>query len=210
MRGSSILRHPAGVLVLLAGVLAGQDARSQGATPRQAAPTGSGFAGVYGQVPSDQVEFLSTSEHILSSVASGAPTLVWEALEHGEKIECLACIAPVSALLYDSNARTREIAAWWLRRRVLGVFGPGEVYEQTVRTLQVDPNPLRRSYAANALGEFFALPGIPACATAVIVDSDPGVRASAATALGRLNDDGGGALGRAMGDKSPGVTLAAL
>jgi HEAT repeat protein len=158
----------------------------------------------------DQVEVLSTPDHILSAVASGAPSLVWEALEHGEKIECLNCIAPVAALLYDSNAKTREIAAWWLRRRVVGVFGAGEVYSQTVQTLQTDPDPVRRSYAANALGEFFVTPGIAACATAVIGDSDPGVRAAAATALGRLNDDGSGALGQAMGDSNPTVTLAAL
>jgi HEAT repeat protein len=211
MRTSGILKHAAGAMLALAGAFAGHDARSQSATaPTQATPAGSGFAGVYGQVPPDQVEFLSTPDHILSAVASGAPSLVWEALEHGEKIECLNCIAPVGALLYDANAKTREIAAWWLRRRVVGVFGPGEVYSQTVQTLQTDPDPVRRSYAANALGEFFVTPGIAACATAVIGDSDPGVRAACATALGRLNDDGSGALGQAMGDTNPTVSLAAL
>ena len=59
------------------------------------------------------------------------PTLIWETLEHGEKVECLDCIPVVAPLLYDSNAKNREIAAWWLRRRIFGVFGPGEVYEQT-------------------------------------------------------------------------------
>jgi HEAT repeat protein len=212
MRGSTILKHVAGAMLTLAGALAVHDARSQSAapTPTQVTPAGSGFAGVYGQVPPDQVEFLSTPDHILSAVASGSPSLVWEALEHGEKIECLNCIAPIGALLYDSNAKTREIAAWWLRRRVVGVFGPGEVYSQTVQTLQTDPSPVRRAYAANALGEFFVTPGIAACATAVLSDSDPGVRAAAATALGRLNDDGSGALGHAMGDSNPAVTLAAL
>jgi len=211
MRTSGILKHAAGAMLALAGAFAGHDARSQSApTPTQVTPAGSGFAGVYGQVPPDQVEFLSTPDHILSAVASGAPSLVWEALEHGEKIECLNCIAPVGALLYDANAKTREIAAWWLRRRMVGVFGPGEVYSQTVQTLQTDPDPVRRSYAANALGEFFVTPGITACATAVISDSDPGVRAACATALGRLNDDGSGALGQAMGDSNPTVSLAAL
>ncbi len=212
MRKSSILRHAMGGLLALATTLAVHDARSQAAPPalRQATPAGSGFAGVYGAVPADQVEFLSTPDHIRSSVASGAPTLVWEALEHGEKVECLDCIAPVSALLYDANAKTREIAAWWLRRRVFGVFGQGEVYQQTVQTLQTDADPVRRSYAAYALGEFFATPGIAACATAVVNDSDPGVRAAAASALGRLNDDGGGALAHAFGDSAPSVTLAAL
>jgi HEAT repeat protein len=67
-----------------------------------------------------------------------------------------------------------------------------------------------RAYAANALGEFFVTPGIAACAAAAVGDSDPGVRAAAATALGRLNDDGSGALGQAMGDSNPTVSLAAL
>ena len=56
------------------------------------------------------------------------------------------------------SSGSREIAAWWLRRRMVGVFGPGEVYSQTVQTLQTDPDPVRRSYAANALGEFFVRP----------------------------------------------------
>ncbi len=36
------------------------------------------------------------------------------------------------------TAQTREIAAWWLRRRIFGVFGPGQVYQQTINTLATD------------------------------------------------------------------------
>jgi hypothetical protein len=115
----------------------------------------------------------------------------------------------VASLLYDSNAKTREISAWWLRRRIFGVFGPNEVYQQTLNTLAGDTNPVRRAYAANALGEFLAAPGVAACATA-LTDTDPGVRAAAATALGRLNSDGSGALAIAFGDADPTVKLAAL
>jgi len=198
-------------LVALAAVLVAADARS-GGTPREVTPnsTGHGFASVYGDIPADQAEALSSPDAIRSAAASGAPTLVWEALEHGEKVECLDCIASVALLLYDSNAKNREIAAWWLRRRIFGVFGPGEVYEQTLTTLQSDPDPLRRSYAAYALGEFFFAPGIAACATAVVSDADARVRVAAASALGRLNDDGGGALARALSDTDPTVRLAAL
>src|SRR5579871_2580555 len=124
------------------------------ASPRQATPTGSGFAGVYGSVPADQAEFLSSTDAIKSAAVSGAPTLIWEVLEHGEYIECLDCIPVVAPLLYDSNAKNREIAAWWLRRRIFGVFGPGEVYQSTLQSLSSDPDPVRRSYAAYALGEF--------------------------------------------------------
>jgi hypothetical protein len=180
--------------------------------PVQVTPnsSGHGFASVYGNVPADQAEFLSTPDAIKSAAASGAPTLVWEALEHGEKVECLDCIPAVSLLLFDSNAKNREIAAWWLRRRVFGVFGPGEVYEQTVNALATDPDPLRRSYAAYALGEFFVTPGIAACATALTTDADAGVRAAAASALGRLNDDGTGALTHGLTDSDSGVRLASL
>jgi HEAT repeat protein len=173
-------------------------------------PAGTGMAGVYGVLSADQQEFLSSPDAIKSAAASGAPTLVWETLEHGEKVECLDCIAVVAPLLYDANAKNREIAAWWLRRRMFGVFGPGEVYQQTVQALQSDPDPVRRSYAAYALGEFFAAPGIDACAVAVTADTDARVRAAAASALGRLNDDGAGALGKALSDSDAGVKLAAL
>ncbi len=179
--------------------------------PRQVTPSGAGFSYVYGQVPADQVEFLSTPDAIKNAVAAGAPSLVWEVLEHGERVECLDCIPAVAPLIYDTNQRTREIAAWWLRRRILGVFGPGEVYQQTLNTLATDASPTRRAYAAYALGELFATPGIAACATALATDTDAGVRAAAASALGRLNSDGQGALGTALAnDADPGVKLAAL
>jgi HEAT repeat protein len=196
----------------VAGALSGHDALSDGqaAAPREVTPSGPGFAGVYGNVPADQAEFISTSDGIKSAVLSGAPSLVWEALEHGEKVECLDCISSVAPLLYDANAKTREIAAWWLRRRIFGVFGQGEVYSQTIDTLQNNANPTYRAYAAYALGEFFATPGIGACANALMGDASPMVRAAAASALGRLNDDGSGALAHGLADSDPSVALASL
>jgi hypothetical protein len=208
MRRPTILKLATGFALAVACALAASDAGA--GTPRSVTPSGPGFQGVYGQIPADQAEFISTPDAIKSAAASGAPTLVWETLEHGEKVECLDCIPFVAPLLYDSNAKTREIAAWWLRRRMLGVFGPGEVYEQTLRTLAGDPDPVRRSYAAYAIGEFLFAPGIAACAQALATDPDARVRAAAASALGRLNDDGAGALARALGDSDPSVKLAAL
>ena len=195
-----------GLFVSCAAMLATSDARSA------PGPTGTtGFASVYGNVPADQAEFLSSPDHIQSIAANGGATAVWETLEHGEVVECLDCIAAVEPLLYDqTSAKTREIAAWWLRRRSLGVFGPGETYTRILSTLQSDPDPQRRAYAASALGEFLAMPGIAACATALGADTDPGVRAAAASALGRLNDDGSGALAKALGDSDAGVKTAAL
>jgi HEAT repeat protein len=209
MRPNSILKLAMGCFLSVAASFAAADAHSQ-ATPRQATPNGPGLAGVYGSLSPDQAEFLSSPDAIKSAAASGAPTLVWETLEHGEKIECLDCIALVSPLLYDANAKTREIAAWWLRRRIFGVFGEGEVYQQTIQTLQTNADPVTRSYAAYALGEFFASPGIDACASALVTDGDARVRSAAASALGRLNDDGAGALGKALSDSDPTVRLAAL
>jgi len=210
-RTSSILKLASVGLFVAATTLMGQDARSDSpAALREVTPTGAGFAGIYGTLPADQAEFISTPDTIKSAALSGAPTLVWEALEHGEKVECLDCIASVAPLLYDRNAKTREIAAWWLRRRVFGVFGEGEVYSQTVQALQTNPNPTSRAYAAYALGEFFATPGIAACAQALMTDKEPSVRAAAASALGRLNDDGAGALAMGLADSDSGVALAAL
>ena len=212
MQASKTLKLAAGGLLLAAATFSVHDARSANpaAAPREVTPNGPGFAGVYGTFPADQVEFISSPDTIKSAALSGAPTLVWEALEHGEKVECLDCIATVAPLLYDTNAKTREIAAWWLRRRVFGVFGEGEVYSQTIQMLQTSSDPVHRADAAYALGEFFATPGIEACATALMTDVNAGVRAAAASALGRLNDDGGGALAAGLGDASPAVALAAL
>jgi HEAT repeat protein len=170
----------------------------------------SGVRAVYGSIPADQIEQLSTPERIQAVASSGSMMAIWEALEHGEKVECLGCIPSVEPLLYDANPQTREIAAWWLRRRVFGVFGRGEVYERTVRTLASDPSALRRAHAANALGEFLVRASVTPVATALTNDPDPGVRVAAAAALARLNDDGAGAIGRALGDSDERVKVAAL
>jgi hypothetical protein len=178
--------------------LAGGDARSDSSV----AP--------YAGIPQDQAEFITSPDRIVNITSSGSSMAIWEALEHGERVECIDCVNAVAPLLYDANAQTREISAWWLRRRIFGVFGPGEVYQQTLQTLASDGNPIRRAYAAYAVGEFLESIGIAAVATALNTDSDPGVRAAAASALGRLNDDGAGALSKALGDSDEGVRLSSL
>jgi hypothetical protein len=210
MRRNTIFQLAVGSFIALACSFASADA-SSAPPPREVTPNGPGLAGIYGTQPTNNVEFLSTADSIKSAAVSGAPTLIWETLEHGEKVECLDCISVVAPLLYDgTSAKNREIAAWWLRRRVFGVFGAGEVYQQTLNTLASDPDPIRRSYAASALGEFLMAPGVAACSQALVADGDARVRAAAASALGRLNSDGAGALGHAMSDPDPGVKLAAL
>lgn len=192
-------------VVACASLLTGKDARGGSSTENIG-----GTQAIYGNIPPDQIEFLSTGDRIKSVAASGSMMAIWETLEHGERVECLDCIPSVEPLLYDANPRTREIAAWWLRRRVFGVFGKGEVYERTLQTLASDADPKRRTNAAYALGEFLAAPGIEACAAAIDRDGDPNVRAAAASALGRLNDTGGAALSKALVDVDARVKLAAL
>lgn len=172
-----------------------------------------GRAEVYKQLTPESLEAVSTPEQIKKLGASTVPpTRIWKVLEHGEKLECLACVPIVSKLLYNRNPKTREISAWWLRRRIFGVFGPGQVYQQTLQTLG---NPKeteeRRLFAANALGEFLSVSGVPALSKAVTSDASPAVRVAAVAGLERLNSSGlSGELTAALGDADADVRLAAL
>lgn len=195
----------ASVFFAAAATMSGTDARSDTKWVGGGVPT---LGGV--QPPADQVEFLSSPDRIISVTSTNSPSLIWETLEHGERVECLACIPSVASLLYSESSQTREIAAWWLRRRLFGVFGPGQVYEQTVNTLASDGNAQKRAYAAYALGEFLESGGIQPLATAIQTDASPIVRSAAASALGRMNDTGGGALSTAMKDTDEGVRIAAI
>lgn len=204
MRTTKIAALAFATVLGAATLMSGTEAKSDSSTE-----TG-GTASIYGNISPDQIEFLSTPERIISVTSSGSPSAIWEALEHGETIECLNCISSVEPLIYDSNSGTREIAAWWLRRRTFGVFGPGEVYERTVNAVKGDPNPQRRAYAAYALGEFLTLAGVTPLSNAINSDSSPMVRAAAVSALGRLNDEGAGAVSKALTDGDPSVKLAAV
>jgi hypothetical protein len=185
-----------------------------------------GRSSVYGNLNNSSLEAISTSKSMLGLLthkdnsgkivangeASFAPTQFWTMLEHGERVECLDCVPYVSKMLYASNPKSREISAWWLRRRIFGVFGKGEVYEQTINTVS---NPkaseLSRAYAANALGEFLEGAGIAPVAQAVLSDSSPKVRLAAANALVRLNNQGPNSeLSTALSDADVEVRLAAL
>jgi HEAT repeat protein len=172
-----------------------------------------GRAVAYRQLDRASLEAVTTPERLLRVARGGfAPTEIWRALEHGEKVECLACIPIVSKLLLDDDAKTREISAWWLRRRVFGVFGPGEVYSQMVAAIN-DPSASekRRAYAADALGEFLSSAGSRHVAQAIVADPSPLVRQSAVRALMRLNAVGpNGELAVALSDPDEKVRLEAL
>jgi len=172
-----------------------------------------GRALVYQQMDPSSLETLSTPAR-LRNVAKGgfAPTEIWRALEHGEKVECLDCIAPISKLLYDDNEKTREISAWWLRRRIFGVFGPGQVYSRTIATLNdKSKSEKQRAYAAEALGEFLSGAGTAHVAQAIVADPSPLVRLSAVHALQRMNSAGPNSeLSVALRDPDELVRIAAL
>lgn len=203
-KASNTLLLSACGLLFGAAMLSGNNAQGQSAPP-----TRGGTQSSYKNIGKTSVEQLSTNEEILRAAAGGEPSRVWAVLEHGEHVDCLDCIPAVEPLLYDSQPQSREIAAWWLRKRVFGVFGAGETYEKTVQTLKSDPNATRRAYAASALGEFLTVAGVKHCATALKSDTDERVRAAAAGALGRIGRDDG-ALALAMSDASPLVKVAVL
>ncbi len=173
-----------------------------------------GRAEAYRNLSAQSLENVSTVDAIKSAAMASnvSPTKLWRVLEHGEKVECLDCIVHVAKLLYDAHPKTREISAWWLRRRIFGVFGPGEVYSQVVATLGDATAPeAKRAYAASALGEFLIGTGVKPVATALVNDASPMVRESAARALRRLNSEGPNAeLARAIADDDESVRLAAL
>jgi HEAT repeat protein len=172
-----------------------------------------GRAEVYKNLQPKSLEAVSTPEQIMKLGAPNIPaTRIWKVLEHGEKLECLACIPVVSKLLYNGDPKTREISAWWLRRRIFGVFGAGQVYEQTIDTLgNAEARESERVYAANALGEFLSVGGVAPLSKAVVSDESPAVRLAAVAGLERLNSSGAdGELAAALADRDEGVRLAAL
>jgi HEAT repeat protein len=179
--------------------------------------THAGRASVYQNLQNSSLENVSSPEAIRSLFDSKgnpnfAPTRIWQVLEHGEKIECLSCIPLVAGLLYDTHAKTREIAAWWLRRRIFGVFGPGEVYQQVINTLgDASQSDTRRAAAANALGEFLTLDGAKYLSTAIRNDASAAVRQAAVQGLQRMNNEGPQQdIAFALGDSDATVRLAAV
>lgn len=177
--------------------------------------THTGRSSVYGNLKNASLEAVSTPSAMLSLIKapdSAAPTAIWTMLEHGERVECLDCVPYVSKMLYNSNSKTREISAWWLRRRIFGVFGKGEVYEQTVNTAtDAKASELSRTYAVNALGEFLEGAGIEPVSQALAGDSSAKVRLAAVNALIRLNNQGPNSeLSAALSDQNEEVRLAAL
>jgi hypothetical protein len=194
-------------------ILASSLIASAGAAESEPKNTLGGRATVYQHLSPSSLEEV-TSPQVIKGVGAPniAPIEIWRRLEQGERTECLDCIPVVSKLIYADHPKTREIAAWWLRRRIFGVFGPGEVYAQTLSTLTDQSQPEhKRAYAAEAIGEFLSHAGLAEVATALVSDPSAKVRKSAAHALWRLNSTGpNNELAVAIGDADVEVRMQAL
>jgi hypothetical protein len=149
------------------------------------------------------------AERMVNAIRSASPGALTAMLEYGERVECLECIPLLETKLLESgDAEVREMAAWWLRRRP---FGYGRAAVRMRAVLIDDPDPVRRSRAAEALGEFLDVSGLPALSQAVAEDGAPEVRLAGVRALGRLNARSGhAALAQAFTDDDARVRRAAL
>lgn len=130
-------------------------------------------------------------------------------LEYGERVECHACVAPLTRnLLEHGDSEVRRISAWWLRRRI---FAIGAVMSQMRNVLESDASPVRRARAARAIGEFLDPNGLNPLQEAAMNDAASEVREAAVRGLGRLNHPGGNqVIGAALADTDATVRLAAL
>lgn len=149
-----------------------------------------------------------TPERMVNGIKSASPTAMTALLEYGERVECFECIPLLQSKLLDSNKpQVREMAAWWLRKRP---FGYARAAVKMRDVVAHDADPVRRARAAEALGEFMDVTGLPALQEATLDDSAD-VRLAAVRALGRLNAQGGhAALVAAFEDDDANVRRAAL
>lgn len=148
-------------------------------------------------------------ERMVNAIKSASPTSLYAMLEYGERVECFECIPLLEKkLLQSENAQTREIAAWWLRRRSFG-FGP--IMLRMKKAAIDNSDPVMRERALQALGEFLDPHALPTLEQAATKDEQPSVRVAAVRALGRLNASAGNAtLSAALSDSDATVRKAAL
>lgn len=143
-------------------------------------------------------------------VGRSSPSQLAALLEYGERVECHECVAPLQTLMLDPavDPTTREMAAWWLRRRP---FGFDVVMHETRMVLANDADPLRRAAAASAIGEFMDFHGVEHLATALTSDTDARVRMAAVLGIARINSPRGlPHLTAALADSDSTVVDAAL
>lgn len=144
-----------------------------------------------------------SQDALMAAIESGSPERLFTMLEYGERVECHTCVPLLERqLLENDDARVREIAAWWLRRRP---FGFAAVFREIRTVLATDADPLRRARAAEAIGEFMDVHGVTYLRDA-LSDSDVRVRVAAVRGLGRINAPAAvQGIVQAFGDADPSV-----
>lgn len=130
-----------------------------------------------------------TREQLMNAIdvaRRSSPVALQTLLEYGERVECHECVPLLEARMLDprEDARVREMAAWWLRRRP---FGFGAIMAETRAVLESDPDPARRAVAADAIGEFMDPHGVAHLGRALTSDTDVRVRLAAVRGLARIN-----------------------
>lgn len=120
---------------------------------------------------------------IASAIASNSTDAICAELERAEHLLCPSCVTKVKPLLDHDDERVRQVAAWWLARRMRS-----ELFVEMASRLAQPDSRLARN-AADALGELKMKRGIVALGAAVENPVfDLGARSAMARALGRIGD----------------------
>ncbi|MDQ3033231.1 MAG: HEAT repeat domain-containing protein, partial [Myxococcota bacterium] len=149
-------------------------------------------------------------ETLMNAIDVASPVALQSLLEYGERVECHECVPLLQQRMLNpgEDARVREMAAWWLRRRP---FGFAAVMYETRQVLANDADPARRAVAAEAIGEFMDPHGVTHLGNALMNDTDVRVRVAAVTGIARINSAAGLTfVSSALRDASPEVQQAAL
>jgi HEAT repeat protein len=146
-------------------------------------------------------------EAIRSAIGANSIDAIQAELERAEHLVCAGCTDMVLPLIDHSDARVRQVAAWWLARRATS----RRVYVDMLTRLS-QPDSLRARNAADVLGEFKYAASITALGAALSNPIYSGeARAAMAHALGSIGRNTAAApLQQALTDESPLVKAAAL
>lgn len=146
-------------------------------------------------------------EKINSAIRANSVDAIQAELERAEHLVCAGCTDMVLPLIDHSDAKVRQVAAWWLVRRATS----RRVYVDMLTRLS-QPDSLRARNAADILGEFKYDASIPALSAALSNPIYTGeARAAMARALGSIGRKAAAApLTAALSDSNPLVKAASL
>jgi hypothetical protein len=168
-----------------------------------------------------------TTDSLVSTLRAGlnggSDTAIQAALEYSERMDAARAVHPaVDLVLQSDNANTREVAAWWLGKRIFTSGWVARVFAETLggdyssepaqRAISAGVSEdLLRARSAQGLGEFRAAGAFDVLRTAATSDSSAIVRESAVRALARTNhSQSGTVLATALADGDVAVRYAAL